>query len=260
MAPRFILGFATLASLIPDIVGEPLENERWEGNGDSLQATSHGLLAYRKATNTPAFTNGDRTWVNGPFGLQERANEERFDWELGLPAVHDIAGALPVAPWNSHPTREASAITTVVVHWDGGPVTLPPAYDPVAYYKSEAFGHIAKNWAKPPEIARGYGLMYHEKISRDGHAWLTRPDTDVVWAASGANPFSYNICVDACEFSPPTVEQRSVLRMRLDALRVKHSLTRHRVFGHGELTSYGNATACPGPDLLELVRDYRSGG
>src|SRR5262249_21138217 len=31
--------------------------------------------------NFTAFTDGARTWVNGPFGLQQRLNTERFDWE-----------------------------------------------------------------------------------------------------------------------------------------------------------------------------------
>jgi hypothetical protein len=38
-------------------------------------------MAWRKADNWTAFTNGSRTWVNGPFGVMERDNEERFDWE-----------------------------------------------------------------------------------------------------------------------------------------------------------------------------------
>ena len=81
--PTFILGFKTLAELIGEqIVGEPLENERHNAeNGDALQATTKGLMVWRKADNWTAFTDGYRTWVNGPFGLQERLNTERFDWE-----------------------------------------------------------------------------------------------------------------------------------------------------------------------------------
>lgn len=79
--PEFKLGFKILARLVPHLVGDPLENEHWGANGDSLQSTTQGLMVWRKVDNWTAFTNGYRTWVNGPAGLQERGNEERFGWE-----------------------------------------------------------------------------------------------------------------------------------------------------------------------------------
>ena len=88
---RFVLGFATLHGLIPGIVGACLENEHHNPvNGDGLQATTNGLLVWRKADNVTAFTDGFRTWVNGPFGLQMRLNSQRFFWEMnpeGLPII-----------------------------------------------------------------------------------------------------------------------------------------------------------------------------
>jgi hypothetical protein len=61
---------------------EPLENEHHNPiNGDSLQQTTGGLMVWRNADNWTAFTNGRRTWVNDPFGAQERANSDRFPWE-----------------------------------------------------------------------------------------------------------------------------------------------------------------------------------
>jgi hypothetical protein len=78
----FRLGFATLHDLIPDQVGTCLEDENHNPlNGDALQHTTGGLLVWRKADNWTAFTDGYHTWINGPHGLQERLNEERFDWE-----------------------------------------------------------------------------------------------------------------------------------------------------------------------------------
>jgi len=35
------------------------------------------------AYNVTAFTDGYRTWVNGPFGIEERLNSQRFPWEAG---------------------------------------------------------------------------------------------------------------------------------------------------------------------------------
>ena len=84
---QFILGFATLKALIdaaegPDKVGDCLENQRFNPeNGDALQQTTGGLLVWRKADNWTAFTDGYRTWINGPYGLQARLNTEQFDWE-----------------------------------------------------------------------------------------------------------------------------------------------------------------------------------
>lgn len=78
----FKLGFAALASQIPWIVGQPLEEEHHAANGDSLQATTTGLMVWRKSDNWTAFTNGARTWVNGgSHGIRERGNDERFPWE-----------------------------------------------------------------------------------------------------------------------------------------------------------------------------------
>ena len=79
---EFVLGFKTIHDLIPDRVGECLENERHNPvNGDTLQRTTGGLLVWRKSDNWTAFTDGYHTWVNGPNGLQQRLNTERFPWE-----------------------------------------------------------------------------------------------------------------------------------------------------------------------------------
>jgi len=71
----FQLGFQTLRSMIPEIVGDCRENE-WHNavNGDGLQQTTGGLLGWRKCDNWTAFTNGSITWINGPSGLVTRPN------------------------------------------------------------------------------------------------------------------------------------------------------------------------------------------
>ncbi len=80
--PQFMLGFKTLAELLGKIVGQPVDNERFNpANGDSVQHTSTGLMVWRKSDNVAAFTNGYMTWVNGPYGLQVRLNSQRFPWE-----------------------------------------------------------------------------------------------------------------------------------------------------------------------------------
>jgi hypothetical protein len=81
-ACSFELGFAELDSLIPDVVGDCIANESFNPvNGDSLQPTTNGLMVWRKSDNFTAFTDGFLSWVNGPLGLQERENLQRFWWE-----------------------------------------------------------------------------------------------------------------------------------------------------------------------------------
>ena len=93
---RFVLGFGALHDLIPSTIGACLDDEQHSPEtGDALQHTIHGLLVWRKADNFTAFTDGYRTWVRGPLGVQQRLNSQRFPWEAnpaGLPAV------VPAAP------------------------------------------------------------------------------------------------------------------------------------------------------------------
>ena len=97
---RFVLGFAQVRDMVgAPTVGDCLEDEHYNPeNGDSLQRTSRGLLVWRKADNFTAFTDGYRTWVNGPRGLQQRLNGERFDWESPTGPGAPIAPGAPAAP------------------------------------------------------------------------------------------------------------------------------------------------------------------
>lgn len=93
---RFVLGFAGLHNAIPSIVGDCLENERHNTvTGDALQRTTRGMLVWRKADNAAAFTDGYRTWVQGPLGVQERLNSQRFPWEANPEALPVVAPAVP---------------------------------------------------------------------------------------------------------------------------------------------------------------------
>ncbi|MDE2991206.1 MAG: ABC transporter substrate-binding protein [Chloroflexota bacterium] len=84
---EFVLGFATLNTLIaaaegPDVVGDCLENEGFNPVlGEAHQRTTGGLMVWRKADNWTSFTDGQRTWIHGPEGLQSRLSTELLDWE-----------------------------------------------------------------------------------------------------------------------------------------------------------------------------------
>ena len=105
-------GFATLKALIeaaegPDTVGACLENPHVNPeNGDVLQQTTGGLLVLRAADHRAAFTDGYRTWINGPQGLQVRLNTEQFDWE----SQPDL-GTVTVAPDAAIHIRSMNALT-----------------------------------------------------------------------------------------------------------------------------------------------------
>jgi len=98
---QYLLGFAALHELTPVEVGDCLDNEGHNpANGDGLQHTTNGLMAWRKADNWTAFTNGYQTWINGPNGLAKRLNTERFSWEANpthLPVIGSVVtpSALP---------------------------------------------------------------------------------------------------------------------------------------------------------------------
>jgi hypothetical protein len=81
---EFQFGFAVLHDQLPQVVGDCTADETHNpANGDALQQTTNGLLAWRKADNWTAFTNGTTTWINGPCGLAARPNQSLFPWEQG---------------------------------------------------------------------------------------------------------------------------------------------------------------------------------
>jgi phosphohistidine phosphatase SixA len=76
-------GFATMRDLVGTaVVGECRENERQNpGNGNAEQRTANGILVYRALDGRLLFLDGSRTWINGPNGLVDRPNNQRFPWE-----------------------------------------------------------------------------------------------------------------------------------------------------------------------------------
>jgi hypothetical protein len=122
---QFVLGFATLAGMIPQQVGTCGDNESHNpANGDALQHTSTGgLLVWRKSDNWTAFTDGFRTWINGPNGLQERLNSQRFPWEA------PPAPAASPAP-SAQPSPAPSASGSPQAEMDA--ISVPSGYPPMS--------------------------------------------------------------------------------------------------------------------------------
>ncbi|MGI9149105.1 MAG: hypothetical protein ACR2IK_21580 [Chloroflexota bacterium] len=80
--------------LTPGNVGDCVEDQAFADNGDAQQHTTKGLLVWRKLDNWTAFTNGYQTWLNGPTGLVNRLNTQRFSWE----ADYNAAGVQKIIP------------------------------------------------------------------------------------------------------------------------------------------------------------------
>ena len=144
---QFVLGFATLRDLIGhEIVGECLENEHHGANGDALQQTNGGLLVWRKADNWTAFTDGYRTWINGPNGLVQRLNTERFEWEADYAPGGGIATPTPTPTPQPTPTPDASAKAEEALE------NLPWVRDGQAYFEVLAVRHLRGILAVSPQV------------------------------------------------------------------------------------------------------------
>ena len=110
-------------------------------------------------------------------------------------------------------------------------------------------------------VFRGFGLMYHYRVSADGRIWRTQPEELVTWHARAANYNGLAICCDLGPGQTPPQAQVAALKALLDWLcfhRPEIPASRPDVWGHGELHREGNQTACPG-HLLEWVQAYRKG-
>lgn len=127
---EFILGFATLHSLDPADVGDCTDNQAFAANGDAQQHTTDGLMAWRKADNWTAFTNGYWTWINGPNGLAKRLNTQRFSWEANpdsLPLADAPTGHSFYAS-SYHPGPGPFQSHTIYCDDDPGWQSLSPTY------------------------------------------------------------------------------------------------------------------------------------
>src|SRR5688572_27212563 len=128
----FTLGFAVLREMIgTETVGECLEDERFNpANGNAEQRTTGGLLVWRKADNWTAFTDGFRTWLNEPLGVQQRPNDERFPWEndpvVPAPAATTAPASTTPAPTPAPPPASTVPVPSASSPPRSGPQGLPP--------------------------------------------------------------------------------------------------------------------------------------
>jgi len=90
-------GFKVLRDQIgAPVAGECLESPHAVESGDVHQRTTGGLLVWSAVTNLAAFTDGAKTWVSGPEGLQIRPNDRLFEWEAE--AMAEAGAAAEITP------------------------------------------------------------------------------------------------------------------------------------------------------------------
>jgi hypothetical protein len=91
LSPRF----QALRDRILDLVGECLEDERPNpANGNLEQRTVGGLLAWRQADATVAFTDGASTWYGCPDMLEQRPSTEPFSCERAAASAPEAAPSM----------------------------------------------------------------------------------------------------------------------------------------------------------------------
>jgi hypothetical protein len=100
-------------------------------------------LVWRAFDNWTAFTDGYRTWVNGPLGVQQRLNTECFSWEAGC------VGAQP--PPSPQPLPRGPAGAAVWLDAPPRGWNLPGAAVPVV--RSDGAGCPRLGLAGDPERA-----------------------------------------------------------------------------------------------------------
>jgi len=245
--PEFKFGFDELAKRLGvSVVGEPITEEV----AITIQVSTKGLFLY-----TPE--NGS-TFLKTRQLAPETAENPPPPIGTAL-RIHDVVADLPRANWDNLQVRPFNAITLISVHWDGvAPSNKYVGYDPIQHYKNEAQYHIGKDWGGG---SYGHGLMYHYKIDRSGNVYLVRALQDVVWAAMGANYENIAVCLDAAPGADATAAQLASLKKLAKHLAVERpdlpNLFEKKIWGHGELTQYGNATECPGTKIKSAVQALR---
>ncbi len=161
---KIVLGFATLSSMIPDSVGSCVDDESHNPlNGDGLQPTTGGLLVWRKADNWTAFTDGHRTWVNGPAGLQQRLNTERYAWEANPEGLPMAGGSEPLP----------ISITIPVGGSTPAPSPIKNSLPPFSQSRDPRFGGVQVSDVGVP-VAHDLGLNW----TRELYLWDALPAYD----------------------------------------------------------------------------------
>ncbi len=101
---EFVFGFKELHDLIPDTVGDCVEDEQHDASaGITTQRTTNGVMTWNKSDNLTTFTDDSHTWIIGKDGLLQRGERphtgllELVEETLADPKAFDGLLVLPLA-------------------------------------------------------------------------------------------------------------------------------------------------------------------
>ncbi|MYD92111.1 MAG: hypothetical protein F4Y02_00160 [Chloroflexi bacterium] len=182
---EFVLGFGALQAMAPSTVGACVANEQHDASdGVTRQQTSSGVLLWDKATNWTGFTDGYRTWVNGPTGLQERLSIERFDWEpasiaLGATAEADAATLAYVSA--AIAAYEQDGLDATVAHYnseasiEGGRSLMMVDRSSLTLLAAPIFRNLVG-----ATLPRGHSLLRVIQVVNEDGGWVNHLQTNPV--------------------------------------------------------------------------------
>lgn len=165
----------------------------------------------------------------------------------------DIISLVGKLPWKgSMGRRKLSDIKYVIVHHDAS--LAGDSYNAEHLYAQEANYHISKGWGH---------LGYSFRIARDGVVYQTVPYDEIGVHAGNYAYFknSLGVCLDGdLSRQKPSVAQLNALQSLMDQLSYHtHELpgvTRKSWYAHKEVRLL--PTFCPGPEIAQLIKDYRN--
>ena len=169
--PEFRFGFKAFANQIPDVVGAPLENEHFDSvAGVMLQKTTTGVMTWSKADNQVSFTDGGRTWIQGPSGVQLQADEVEVSEEAPPVSATEPASSNTSDP----PAASGSASSDESTAAPGAVSTTPGVTDPTAASGSEGSASAA---ALQPGPAASSGSVLNNNLIV---SWYGNPNTGLM--------------------------------------------------------------------------------
>jgi peptidoglycan/xylan/chitin deacetylase (PgdA/CDA1 family) len=150
-------------------VGDCVDDEAHDPvSGDAIQhTTAHhgrgGLLVWRKPDNWTAFTDGERSWIDGPFGVQSRPNTGCFSWEA---CASGSAPAVPVSPEEVVRGDSSRPWISVIFNAGAGYAPAPAILDALKARGIRTTFFLMGWWAeKNPDLVRRIAAEGHEIAS-----------------------------------------------------------------------------------------------
>lgn len=163
----FLGGFAAIRSIIPDRVGDCLEDQHEHPiTGDILQTTAGGTLVQRRSDGWTGFNDGFRTWVERPTMLSKRLSLQRFIWEPnpdGLPVVEeqpwDCVGSVEARTLYSPVTYGIQTVYAEVKDSTDDPMRGVRGSVEVRHLSRRVTGMVIRSYDLPPTDSRGHAEL-----------------------------------------------------------------------------------------------------